>query len=193
MSTGFPKPPKSAARLAAEAAFEAQPQPALPPPAPAQVTLRRSRLGAGPDEGAGAPGQASGALPAPDAGPRVFRVVAAQPAPLSSPAPLSPGLETEPAPVAAPRKRRVRAERRPSAVVVVQAAAPRARQAAFTNEVAPLQPEDLRAELQRAGALLEMAERAQAFRINPHAFERDWERLSRRADQLLKELQALLG
>jgi hypothetical protein len=193
MSTEFPKPPMSAARLAAEAAFAAPAQPAPPPVAPAQVTLRRSRLGAGPDEAAGAPRQASGAAPAAEAGPRVFRVVAALPVLPAAPVPLSPGLEAESAPVAVPRTRRVRAERRPSAVVVVKAAEPPARQAAATSELPPLQPEALRAELQRAGALLEMAAQAQSFRIDSTAFDSDWERLSRRAEQLLKELRAQLG
>lgn len=180
MSTEFPKPPMSAARLAAEAAFAAPAQPEPPPQAPAQVTLRRSRLAGGLDEAAGGGVASPSGMPPEAAGPRVFRVVAAPSAFALALAPRAL-LDGSAAPPAVPRKRRVRAEQRPSPVVVVQVA---------TAPAAPLQPEALRAELQRAGALLEVAARAQAFHIDPHAFDRDWQRLSRRADELLKELQA---
>jgi len=183
MSTEFPKPPMSAARLAAEAAFAAPAQPEPPPQAPAQVTLRRSRLAGGLDEAAGGGAVAPTGMPPEAAGPRVFRVVAAPSAAAPAVAPRAL-LDEAVATPATPRKRRVRAEQRPSPVVVVQVAPAPA-------PAAPLQPEALRAELQRAGALLEVAARAQAFHIDPHAFDRDWQRLSRRADELLKELQAL--
>jgi hypothetical protein len=181
---------KSAARLAAEAAFAApQVQPL------AQVTVRRTRSASVAVE---PPPEASDSLTIePTArSARVFRVEAA---------PISPsveaGLATLPPPTEGstysgtlpahatepPRERRIATYKRPGPVLhVVHAPPERQRE----SEVLQRQLELLTSGLDRVKPVLETIARAQAFSLVDERFAREWMRLSKKVDRLRAQIRA---
>jgi hypothetical protein len=177
-------PPMSAARLAAEAAFAEAPRPPAPPAVAAQVILRRSRLAGATGEPA-ANERPSEAPASAEKGARVFRVhTPAAAAPLAPPAHVVADAALPPV---VPRARKARADQRPGPVVVVLQAAPAP--VAPPPEPPPARLEDLLAELHRAGDVLAVAERAQAFRVEPEGGTREWHQLAQKIERLKKSLQ----
>lgn len=185
----------SAARRAAEAAFLAPARPDAPASPSAQVTVRRRRVIVAQADGAAAAGagQASEAAVAAASstadgkGQRIFRLDTA-PAADSVPAPgAADGSAGPPPHDRVPRSRRIAIDRRPGAVVhLVQRVLP------VQAPAAAAPPNRLAEALAPVGALLDAIVRAQAFQVDDGAIAEEWQRLSRRADALARELQKRL-
>lgn len=185
--------PMSAARLAAEAAFAASPfDPA--PPSQAQVTVRKSRLAVGSLAVAMPPATATATNNSPSAltskGSRVFRVDASGSAP-SGPAPVArpagPTGADGPSIDVSARTRRIAIDKRPGPVLHVIHALP-----ARSREIQAVPPtlETLIAELARVESVLESIHRAQTFTVIDDRYADEWQRLSQRAEEICKGLQA---
>ena len=185
---------KSAARLAAEAAFAAPQVRSLVQPL-AQVTVRRTRSASvavePPPEASDSP-----TIEPTARGPRVFKVEAA---------PISPsveaGLATLPPPTegsthsdslpahapATPSERRIATDKRPGPVLHVVHAPPKRQR---ESEVLQRQLELLTSGLDRVKPVLETIARAQAFSLVDERFAREWMRLSQKVDRLRAQIRA---
>lgn len=189
--------PMSAARLAAEAAFGA-PLQVRPPVLQAQVTVRKARPLDPSDEPGTAessPASTEGATEPSTKAPRIFRVDAVR---LADPAdtPAAEAARSSPAPAdndppaasVAPRRRRVSPDKRPGPVLhVVQAV--------------PVRKEPQADPLELAGgrAASSRGTPGPATMTNPPApvfinqrFAAEWQSLSRRVDDLHRQLKARL-
>lgn len=185
---------KSAARLVAEAAFEA-PQVHAPVLHPAQVIIRRSRaagLLVGPQSEAHVDPEAESAARCS----RVFRVsatvvpqsgeaVIAASLPALNESTHGSGVVVEaPAPS---NSHRIAMDRRPGPVLrVVRALPQRERKTA----AAELGPGSLIEALERVTPVLELIERARAFDLADEGVAREWRRLARRIADLRAEIRA---
>ena len=185
---------KSAARLAAEAAFAAPQVRSLVQPV-AQVTVRRTRSASMAVE---PPPEASdGPTIEPTAkGARVFRVEVAPLSPsveaglATLPPPTEGSTHSGSMPAQAPAIRRPRCiatDKRPGPVLhVIQAPSERKREA----EVPQHRLDLLTGKLDRATPVLETINRAQAFSLFDERFGREWTRLSQKVDRLHGEIRA---
>lgn len=173
----------SAARLAAEAAF-AGPRDSATPANPAQVIVRRDRRA---DPAAARPigtGDNTNSAPA-DAGkgPRVFRVEGVRsPAPHDMP-PADPAVTG-----VVQRSRRIATDRRPGPVLHQVHATPLPQRAAGPWASAL---DLLRSRLADVGQLLRAVAHAQSLQFVDERFDLEWQQLSRKADGIRQDLQAL--
>lgn len=189
---GLHTAPISAARLAAEAAFTAPPS----NPAPAvqtQVTVRKVRLAASASPtgmpAAGAQDSGEQARKAP----RVFRLDASQAAPNLQMSADQAAVQTSSAAVSigmTRRSARKATDKRPGPVVHVIHALPVQRRE--IQKVAQPTLEALIMKLACVEPVLQQIQHAQALVFIDERFSKEWQRCSRRADELHRELKALL-
>lgn len=187
---------KSAARMAAEAAFEAPQVRSLAQPSP-QVISRRTRSAIPAGEPAPEPCDSPTSERMAKSA-RVFRVEPAPTAqsveigsailpPKSEGSPLSDSLPAL-APVISHR-RRIGTDKRPGPVLHVIHAPYEPKRAA---EASPLRLDWLAGELDRVTPVLQAIARAQAFSLADARFAREWNRLSRKVDRLHAQVRAQL-
>ncbi len=188
---------KSAARLAAEAAFSAPQLGPLPAPS-AQVTVRRTRSAR--LDGEPTPRAINGpTLELTAKAARVFRVEAAasSQAVEAGLAALSPttkgsthGASLPAQAPAIPHPRRIANDKRPGPVLHVIHASPDRKR----DVQAPQARLDfLTSELARVTPVLETIAQAQAFNLVDERFAREWLRLSRKVDKLHAQIRAQVG
>lgn len=185
---------RSAARLAAEAAFAA-PQVRSLPQTSAQVIVRRTRSASL----AGKPKPEAGDGPTIETAARGARVFRVEAAPTSRSA--RAGIAVEPSPTeasthssslpvhapASPNGRRIAADKRPGPVShVILAPSEREREAEAPQPRLDL----LLGELERVTPVLEFIARAQAFSLVNERIAREWLRLSRKVDKLHEQIRA---
>lgn len=179
----------SAARLAAEAAFAGPRDPATPAN-PAQVIVRRDRRAdpaaerpAGTGAGNVTSDNANAAPADAGKGPRVFRVEGVR-----SPAPHDmPPADTAVTGVVQ-RSRRIATDRRPGPVMHQVHATPLPQRAAGDSATAL---DLLRSRLADVGQLLRAVAHAQSLQFVDERFDLEWQQLSRKADGIRQDLQAL--
>lgn len=180
---GQSAPSMSAARQAAEAAFASAP--GEPTSArEAAVTVRTARLVRRAEAPPLAANDTSAAVQAASRAPRVFRIEGAE-----AQSSTASSRDDRPAAEAAPRSRRVASDRRPGPVLHVVPAVPPSTDPANMT-VAQLKA--VIAELALVEPVLELIQRAQAFRVIDDRFAREWLKLARRADAIQAEIQAQL-
>jgi len=198
-----PDAPKSAAWLAAEAAFPVSQRP-LPPASQPLVVVRRAR---GLLDTPGFTESERTETPRIDVvgrGSRVFRIETAliadpsEPAksPLPSAAPADPVDTLEAAPRVS-RGQRIAVDRRPGPVQQVFQAPPTRRAEADVaggslTAGQDCRPEVLAQELAGLDAVFDSIRRAQAVGPIDDAFAAEWQRLSRRADEIQRSIKDLL-
>jgi hypothetical protein len=185
---------KSAARLAAEAAFAAPQVRSLAQPL-AQVTVRRTRSASVAVE---PPLEASDSptIEPTARGARVFRVEAAPISPsveaglATLPPPTEGSTHSDSLPAEAPairRPRRIATDKRPGPVSHVVHAPPKRQR---ESEVLQRQLDLLTSGLDRVKPVLETIARAQAFSLVDERFVREWMRLSQKLDRLRAQIRA---
>lgn len=189
--SGLQTAPMSAARLAAEAAFTAPPfNPA--PSIQAQITVRKARLVVGAAPTGMPTAAASSCGEQASQAPRVFRVDASRVASQPQVSAILPAVRTSSAvtPIGVTKQSARRAtDKRPGPVVHVINALP-----VHRREIEVAQPTQaaLIVELARVGPVLEEIKRAQSLVFIDEHCSKEWQRLSGRADELRRELQAQL-
>ena len=187
--------PTSAARLAAEAAFTAPHFHPLPT-SQAQITVRRTRVGAlvmQPPADGSTPVTGSDANSQRAKRPRVFRVDPQHPAAAAASVPPQRPQETPPADRSATasktRKRRVTADKQPGPISHVVHTLPiQAKPTPFEPQLHTLIPK-----LASVMPILESIERTQSFWFIDDRFAKEWHRLWQQAEEIRQELQAGFG